>query len=126
MRSASKFSVTTTDRRTLINELLDVVASLSGADFGYLLLARENGWWIESGGELSSEAVEEALTELNLTLPPHKRIRRFQVVGEVFSAENGLLTTNLKLRRAVIATHFADEVEALYARESVGSGSGVL
>lgn len=59
--------------------------------------------------------VEAALAQLNAPLPAYRRIRTAIYVDETFSPENGLLTANQKLRRAVIEQRFAAEIDRAYA-----------
>jgi long-chain acyl-CoA synthetase len=66
-------------------------------------------------GNLSSAQIESALNNVNQALPHYKQIRRFVRSPEPFTVENGLLTANRKLKRALIEAHFRCEIEALYA-----------
>jgi len=66
----------------------------------------------------SGEAIQSAVDSLNTSLPHYKQIHAFHVVPEPFSAENGLMTTNGKLKRDAIAAHFAGEIEQLYRKKS--------
>lgn len=59
--------------------------------------------------------VEAALAVVNEKLPAYRRIKKAIYVDTAFSPENGLLTANQKLRRAVIEKHFAKEIDAAYA-----------
>jgi long-chain acyl-CoA synthetase len=59
-------------------------------------------------------AVQAAVDALNAERSRHEQIKRFVVLPRDFSAEQGEVTPTLKLRRAVILEHFADEVEELY------------
>jgi long-subunit acyl-CoA synthetase (AMP-forming) len=49
-------------------------------------------------------------------LPHYKQIRAFAILPEPLSPENGLLTTNGKLKRDAIAARFATEIEQLYQK----------
>lgn len=62
--------------------------------------------------------VQAALDAMNKDLPHYKQIRGFQVLGDTFTAENGLLTTMGKLKRDAIAARYADEIERVYAKRS--------
>ncbi|MCW2576097.1 MAG: long-chain-fatty-acid--CoA ligase, partial [Modestobacter sp.] len=42
-------------------------------------------------------------------------IKKFRVLGNDFTEDNGTLTPSLKLKRAVVMKEFGDEVESLYA-----------
>jgi long-chain acyl-CoA synthetase len=71
-----------------------------------------------SGEDRVPEAtVEAALARLNPTLSPKSKLHRFALLPEAMTAENGLLTPNLKLRRKEIASRFAETIEPLYTRE---------
>jgi long-chain acyl-CoA synthetase len=64
---------------------------------------------------IANEKVQAAIDSANGGLPHYKQIRKFQVVTEPFTIENGLLTANGKLKRDAIAARYAAEIEALYA-----------
>lgn len=73
---------------------------------------------LPAGTTISSQAIDRALSANNASLPHYKQIRAFFVAPEPFSAENGLLTANGKLKRAVIAERFAPKIEELYRKTS--------
>lgn len=61
-------------------------------------------------------AVQEAVDEANRAVSRAEGIRAFRILPVDFTEEGGQLTPTLKLRRAVVATEFAADIEALYAR----------
>jgi long-chain acyl-CoA synthetase len=61
--------------------------------------------------------VRAAIDAMNADLPHYKQIRRFHVVPEPFTIENGLLTVNGKLKRDAIAARFAAEVDEMYQKK---------
>ena len=65
-------------------------------------------------GRPSEAAVERAIEQVNADLPAYRKIRRAIFVDEMFTPDNGLLTANQKLRRAVIERHFAAQIDAAY------------
>ncbi len=65
-------------------------------------------------GDVTEQQVEKALDAVNAQLPHYKRIHAFHANKEPLTIESELLTANGKLRRDVIAAHFANEVEELY------------
>jgi len=69
-------------------------------------------------GNVSSDAVQIALDAMNTELPHYRQIRNFVVLRDVFSAENGMLTANGKLRRDAINLRFAPEISAMYGRKA--------
>lgn len=52
---------------------------------------------------------------VNATLARFETIKRFVVIDEPLSVENGLLTPTLKLKRKKVYERYADRLEALYA-----------
>lgn len=65
-------------------------------------------------GNPKREAVDAALEKVNADLPQYKKLRRPVLVDEKFTPENGMLTANQKLRRAVIEKRFAKEIDGVY------------
>lgn len=65
-------------------------------------------------GTPTEDAIEKALEAVNADKPFYKRIKQSIAVDEPFTPENGLLTANQKLRRAVIEKHFSKQIEAVY------------
>ena len=66
----------------------------------------------------SSERVQVVIDSLNARAPHYRQIRAFHVIKEPFTAENGLVTANGKLKRDAIAARFAAEIESLYQKRS--------
>jgi long-chain acyl-CoA synthetase len=58
--------------------------------------------------------VQQAVEDVNRTLPAWEQVRRFAVLPEDFTPDNGLLTPTLKPRRAAIEARYADRIEAFY------------
>jgi long-chain acyl-CoA synthetase len=75
-------------------------------------------------GRPPEAAVERAMEQVNADLPAYRKIRRAIYVDTAFSPDNGLLTANQKLRRAVIEKHFAAEIDAAYAAAKSERGKG--
>jgi len=65
-------------------------------------------------GKVAADRIETARQEVNQHLPHYKQIHRFFLCPELFSEENGLLTSNRKLRRGVIEGRYRSEIEKLY------------
>lgn len=65
-------------------------------------------------GNTTSEHIEWALDTLNRELPHYKQIRKFYLTSEPFSVENGLLTTNRKIKRAAIELRYRNTIDELY------------
>ena len=59
-------------------------------------------------------AVGDAVARANRRLSAIERVRRFHVMPEPFSIENGLMTPTLKLRRGLIVDAHKDLLDSLY------------
>jgi long-chain acyl-CoA synthetase len=68
-------------------------------------------------GEVDTDDVEAAVELLNRELPHYAKVQGSLVSKDAFTVESGLLTPNGKIRRAAVQTRFAQEIDALYARE---------
>lgn len=64
--------------------------------------------------------IQTYVHRVNRTLAAFERIRRFDVLPEVFTEGNGLLTASAKIRRHLVARRFAARIDALYARPTDG------
>ncbi|WP_435198331.1 AMP-dependent synthetase/ligase [Janibacter sp. GS2] len=58
--------------------------------------------------------IQGAVDEANKAVSKAESIRKFSVLSEDFTEENGTLTPSMKLKRNVIMRDFEDEVESLY------------
>ncbi|MFN8008180.1 MAG: AMP-binding protein [Terriglobia bacterium] len=65
-------------------------------------------------GIIPYERAQLAVDKVNQGLPHYKQIRKFYVVPEPFTVENGLLTSNRKIRRAIIETRYRQAIDELY------------
>ncbi|MBI3042520.1 MAG: AMP-binding protein [Betaproteobacteria bacterium] len=65
----------------------------------------------------SDAAVSAAVGRANRTLPDYAQVRRWTRSNEPFSAANGELTANGRLRRAQLAARYQPAVESLYQGE---------
>lgn len=59
-------------------------------------------------------AIGEAVTRANRKLSAVERIRKFHIMPDPFSIENGLLTPTMKLRRPLIIQQYQELLESLY------------
>src|SRR5690606_7714881 len=60
------------------------------------------------------QAMAEAMKQANAGLSPIERIRRWQLLHEPFTTENGLMTPSLKLRRSLIYARYEAQIADLY------------
>jgi len=61
---------------------------------------------------------KDRIDAVNVTLAPYESIRRFAVLSEGLSVENGTLTPTLKLKRRVIQDVFSATIDELYSSDS--------
>ena len=58
--------------------------------------------------------VQRAVDEANTSVSRAESIRRFSILAEDFTTDNGLLTPSMKLKRSRITELLQEEIEALY------------
>ncbi len=73
---------------------------------------------LNSANGSDESAVQSALDQVNKDLPHYKQVRAFRIVPEPFSPENGMLTSNGKLKRDAIGQRYAAEIEEMYAKKA--------
>jgi long-chain acyl-CoA synthetase len=69
---------------------------------------------IASSGRDRQQLVQEIVDDVNRDRMRTEQIKRFTILPREFTQAEGEVTPTLKLRRAVIHEHFADEIEELY------------
>ena len=60
--------------------------------------------------------IQEVVDEVNADKASFEQVKRFAILDRDFSAEHDEVTPTLKLKRKIVAEHFASETEALYAQ----------
>lgn len=68
-------------------------------------------------GKTEPAAVQSVLDAMNPGLPHYRQIRGFTIIDETFTAEDGLLTANGKLRRDAIGARFSDEINSMFDKK---------
>ncbi|MFT4217029.1 MAG: long-chain fatty acid--CoA ligase [Micropruina sp.] len=63
------------------------------------------------------EAVEEFVQRANATLERWETVKKFVILPQEFSVDDGEVTPSMKIRRAAIAKRFADDIDSMYERE---------
>lgn len=61
-----------------------------------------------------NKLMTSVLHGLNESLEPHERVRKFALLHEEWTVENGALTFTMKLDRRAIAERFGKEIEEMY------------
>jgi long-chain acyl-CoA synthetase len=69
----------------------------------------------ERGGEVEA-AVQRAVDRANETVSRAESIRRFRLLDDEFTEQNGLLTPSLKMRRDRIVAAYRQQLDGLYAK----------
>jgi long-chain acyl-CoA synthetase len=82
--------------------------------------AADQGIKFASNAELSAHPwvhmlIEGELKRLTVNLAQYESIKRFALLPEDFTFDNGALTFTLKLKRRVVEKQFQDVIERLYA-----------
>jgi long-chain acyl-CoA synthetase len=65
-------------------------------------------------GDLDEDAFAEKVAMINAELPSYETIKKYVLIREPLTVENGMLTSSFKLRRKIVTKHFASIFEALY------------
>ena len=58
--------------------------------------------------------IQERIDSLQAGFANYEKIKKFTLLPKAFTMEAGELTNTLKIRRAVIRTRYAREIEAMY------------
>jgi long-chain acyl-CoA synthetase len=66
-------------------------------------------------GLVTASETHKVIDAVNADLPHYRQIRNFSIVPGVFTAEDGLLTANGKLRRDAIDRRFSVEIATMYS-----------
>jgi long-chain acyl-CoA synthetase len=70
---------------------------------------------LDDGTDLEA-LIQGVVDDWNRDKASFEQVKRFTVLPRDFSAEADEVTPTMKLKRKVCAEHWADEIEALYAR----------
>ena len=69
-------------------------------------------------GQATWADAQKVIDTVNADLPHYRQIRNFSILSSVFTAEDGLLTANGKLRRDAIDRRFSAEIATMYSGKS--------
>jgi len=70
-------------------------------------------------GQATESDAQNVIDAVNADLPHYRQIRNFSILPGVFTAEDGLLTANGKLRRDAIDRRYSAEIATMYSGKSV-------
>ena len=59
---------------------------------------------------------EEIVEGVNQNLARFEKLKRVMLVADEFTAENGVLTPTLKLKRRIIEERYRQQIDELYAQ----------
>lgn len=62
-------------------------------------------------------AIDTELRELQRDLSSFERVRRYRLLADGFSVENGMLTPTLKVKRRAVAEHYAALIDLMYGED---------
>ena len=65
--------------------------------------------------------IEGYVKELNTRLNRWETVKKFTILPRDLSVETGELTPSMKIKRKVVETTFADDIEKMYEGSLVGS-----
>ncbi len=60
------------------------------------------------------KTIKDDIDRLQKDLAKYERVRKFSLVSEPFSVENGILTPKLSVRRHIVERKFADLIDSMY------------
>ena len=63
---------------------------------------------------ISDEEIQKEIEKININLPKIEKIKKFLIIKDQFTIENGLMTPTLKLKRYKIINNYKIEIEKLY------------
>lgn len=69
------------------------------------------------GEEVVEAWIQEEVDEVNKNFESYETIKKFRLVPEEFTEENGLLTPTMKLKRRTILESYEDVVESMYSED---------
>jgi len=69
-------------------------------------------------GPVTASDTQKVIDAVNADLPHYRQIRNFSMLPGIFTAEDGLLTANGKLRRDAIDRRYSAEIATMYSGKS--------
>ncbi len=72
---------------------------------------------IPRNAQVTPDEIEDAIARINAGLPGYARVHHWLIIQQPFTATNGLLTSNGRLRRDAIFQHYRQALEGLLTKE---------
>ena len=69
---------------------------------------------VPTASDVTREMIQTVVDEVNRSLSKHEEIRKFMLVSDEFTVENGLLTPTLKVRRTAVCAKYEQEIASMY------------
>jgi long-chain acyl-CoA synthetase len=104
------------DNKPFIAALITIDPEMSK---GWMTAHKKDGASIESLRQDPDllAVIQTAVDEANKAVSKAESIRKFTILGEDFTIAGGQLTAKLSVKRHVVATQYAKEIDELYAKE---------
>ena len=67
-----------------------------------------------SQNEAVKDLIWKELEKVNAEIADYERVKKFEIVPEDFTVENGMLTPTFKVKRPVVKKVYADMLEGMY------------
>ena len=83
---------------------------------GYLKITdRKKDIIVSAGGDnISPAKIENIINKINQNLTVVEKVKKFYLIDEDFSIENGLLTPTMKVKRNKVITKYKNMLEKFY------------
>ena len=72
---------------------------------------------IPHGGQDQPSGIEQTIEQTNRKLPEYAQIKKWALLSESFTPENGMLTANGQLQRESISQRYAQSIASMYTHE---------
>lgn len=93
-------------------DALREIAELQSVPVNDLRTGEEREAFLET--DFVQLTVESDIKRLQRDLSPFERVRRFELIAEPFTVENGMMTPTLKVKRAVVEQKYGNLIEGMY------------
>jgi long-chain acyl-CoA synthetase len=99
------------DRRKYLSALITIDAEAGPA---WATANGENASALHKSAKLKA-SIQAHIDEMNKEFARVEQIKKFTILKRNFTVEDGELTPTLKVKRAKVNDHFAEDIEAMYA-----------